>query len=85
MQWIQELVYYSIQSKPLFWFRYNTETETQIDRSGSGFIFELIKTCIPPRSGKKWEKFEKKSFGFRKKKFSSETDTETEFWSHTII
>ena len=35
-----------------------------------------MKSYIPQRSGKKWEKFEKKSFGFRKKKFGSDTNTE---------
>ena len=56
-----------------------------------------MKTYIPQRSGKKWEKIEKKkSFGFGKKQFRLQNryrnwtsvlvpDTETEFWSHTKL
>ena len=34
----------------------------------SGFIFKPLTSCILPRSGKKWEKFEKRKFRFQKKK-----------------
>ena len=57
-------------------------------------FFKLIKTCIPQRSGKKWEKFEKNKFRFQKKKnrlqnryqnwtLVSVLDTKTEFRPHT--
>ena len=53
----------------------------------SGFTLKLIKTCISPRGGKKREKFEawkkklkKKSFGFGKKDFGSNTYTEIGPW-----
>jgi hypothetical protein len=44
------------------------------------FIFKLIKTYIPQRSGEKWEKCEKKGFGFGKKNFGSDTNTEIGPW-----
>ena len=65
----------------------------------SVFNFKLSKTYIPPRSRKTWENvknFEKKSFGFGKKKFwhqyrywnwtlVSVPDTETWFQSYTRL
>ena len=61
----------------------------------AGFILKLMKTYIPQRSGKKWEKFEKKEFQFWKINFRLRNryrnrtlvlvlNTDTEFWSLTI-
>ena len=44
------------------------------------FIFKLIKTYIPQRSGKKYEKCVKKGFGFGKKNFGSDTEIGPWFW-----
>ena len=45
--------------------------------------FQAFKNLYPPRSRKTYENlknFEKKSFGFRKKNFGSNTDTEIGLW-----
>ena len=128
---------FSVQTKPLFWFRSNTktyqnlnwpilsadtvtDTETPIQRENLvndsmwapktkfaakyyifqnyfrrfRFIFKLINTYIPQRSGKKLNllkkclnSLKKRSFGFgyRYQNWTlvSVPDTETWFWSHT--
>ena len=49
--------------------------------------FQIMKSCISPRSGKTWEEFEKKNFwlGYQYRNWTlvSVPDTKTWFWSYT--